>query len=157
MPEMSQTDIHTASADLALPVDHGRIIALPRIVDERDGVISVAETERQIPFPIRRVYYIYDLLYRESLRGKHAHRTLEQVLFCLNGSVVVDLDDGRRRFSVKLEHPHLGLYLGPGLWHVMRLFSHRCVLMVLASAHYDEGDYIRDYDEFLRFTAEARP
>jgi hypothetical protein len=126
-------------------------IELPRIVDAKDGVISVAEVGRHVPFDIKRVYYIYHLKSGDSQRGKHAHRRLQQVLFCLNGSMRLDLDDGKRRWSERLDRPERGAYLGPKLWHEMREFEHNCILMVLASDFFDEADYIRDYAEFRRF------
>jgi dTDP-4-dehydrorhamnose 3,5-epimerase-like enzyme len=128
-----------------------RTIELPRIVDEKDGIISVAESFKNIPFAIKRVYYIYQLNYNDSIRGKHAHKKLEQILFCINGSVVIDVDDGEKRQNIKLDKPNIGLYLGPELWHVMRRFSHNCILLVFASDFYNEEDYIRNYDEFLAY------
>ena len=86
------------------------------------------------------------------VRGFHAHRLLEQYAVCLAGSCTFDLDDGRTRDSVVLAGPEQGLYMAPMLWHEMRDFSPDCVLAVLASAPYDEADYIRDHDEFLALT-----
>jgi dTDP-4-dehydrorhamnose 3,5-epimerase-like enzyme len=126
-----------------------RIIELPRIVDSKDGIISVAEARRHIPFDIRRVYYIYGLNYFHSIRGLHAHRKLEQALFCINGSVRIDLDDGWQQTSMKLDRPNMGLYLGVELWHKMGDFAQNCILLVLASDYFDESDYIRSYEEFL--------
>ncbi len=123
-------------------------IELPRIVDARDGVISVAEAGRHLPYDIRRVYFIYGLTCAEALRGQHAHRKLEQALFCINGSARIDLDDGQRRFSVVLDSPERGIYMGPGLWHEMHDFQNNCILLVLASDYFMEADYIRDYGEF---------
>jgi dTDP-4-dehydrorhamnose 3,5-epimerase-like enzyme len=139
-----------------LALQHCRYIEIPRIVDAADGVITVAEGSRHVPFEIKRVYTIHSLNFRRSIRGRHAHKRLEQVLFCVNGSVVLDLDDGAARQSVRLCEPQIGVYLGPLLWHVMRRFSHRCVLLVLASDYFQESDYIRDYDEFIRLVR-ARP
>jgi dTDP-4-dehydrorhamnose 3,5-epimerase-like enzyme len=133
-----------------LNIRNCRIIELPRIVDSRDGIISVAEAGRHVPFDIRRVYYIYGLNYFESIRGLHARKKLEQALFCINGSVRIDLDDGWRQASIKLDRPNVGLYLGVELWHKMGSFAHNCVLLVMASDHYDESDYIRSYEEFLK-------
>lgn len=133
-----------------LNIRNCRILELPRIVDSRDGIISVAEAGRHVPFDIRRVYYIYGLNYFESIRGLHAHKKLEQALFCINGSVRIDLDDGWRQASIKLDRPNVGLYLGVELWHKMGSFAHNCVLLVMASDHYDESDYIRSYEEFLK-------
>jgi len=143
---------HSSFKDLfprQMNIRNCRIIELPRIVDSRDGIISVAEARRHVPFDIRRVYYIYGLDYFHSIRGLHAHRRLEQALFCINGSVRIDLDDGWRQASIKLDRPNMGLYLGAELWHKMGGFAHNCILLVLASDYFDESDYIRSYEEFL--------
>lgn len=126
-----------------------RWIQLQLIKDGIDGTISVAES--QIPFKIKRVYYIYNLNIQNAIRGKHAHKMLEQVIFCINGSCEMKLDDGRRQQSVVLNKANTGLYLGIDLWHIMNHFSSNCILLVLASDIYRESDYIRDYDTFIRY------
>ena len=142
-PPDEQAQIHA--------VKNCRIIELPRIVDEKDGVISVGESQKNIPFDIRRVYYIYNLNYRHSLRGKHAHKQLEQALFCINGSVILDLDDGLHKQRIKLDKPNVGIYMGRELWHEMKYFCGNCILLVFASNAYDETDYIRSYDAFITY------
>lgn len=137
--------------DTEIIVKNSRFIELQQILDGQDGTISVAENFKQIPFPIRRVYYIYGLNNPEAVRGKHAHRRLEQALFCINGSCEIGLDDGTNRQTVVLDQPGRGIYLGVELWHTMKKFSGNCILMVLASDVYNETDYIRDYDEFLEY------
>ena len=132
-----------------LNIRNCRIIELPRIVDSKDGILSVAEARRHIPFDIRRVFYIYGLNYFHSIRGLHAHKKLEQALFCINGSVRIELNDGWRQASIKLDQPNMGLYLGVELWHKMGEFAHNCILLVFASDYFDEADYIRSYEEFL--------
>lgn len=117
--------------------------------DER-GILISLEERKNIPFDIRRCYYMYNTQPDVS-RGFHAHRTLEQVLVCVRGQCTILLDDGRERKKVLLDRPNKGLYLSPGLWREMHDFSEDAVLMVLASQLYDESDYIRDYQEFLRF------
>ena len=134
-------------------VKHSGFIELPKIVDGIDGTISVAECFNHIPFSIKRVYYIYDLKNHNAIRGKHAHKTLEQVLFCINGSCEMELDDGENKQEIMMNEPHVGVILGAGLWHTMKKFSDNCILLVLASDVYNSSDYIRDYDEFKRFTA----
>lgn len=114
--------------------------------DDRGSLIAV-ESERDIPFAIRRVYYIFGTK-EHTGRGMHAHRKLEQVLVCTSGACTIILDDGIERESVILDSPARGLYIGPMVWREMRDFSSDCVLMVLASEHYDADDYIRDYAEF---------
>jgi WxcM-like, C-terminal len=124
-------------------------IRIQRIVDAKDGVLSVAEGMKNIPFEIKRVYYVYDLKYRDSHRGEHAHKKTEQVLFCLHGQVTLKLDDGFKRRKVVLDTPHLGVYMGPLVWVSMDRFIGDCILLVLASEEFRESDYIREYREFI--------
>jgi dTDP-4-dehydrorhamnose 3,5-epimerase-like enzyme len=124
-----------------------RWIDLKSITDAR-GQLCVAETGAQVPFTIRRVYYLRDPQPDEP-RGFHAHKALEQVAICVAGACSFVLDDGRKRENVRLEDPTRGLYVGPMLWHEMHDFTPNCVLLVLASAIYEEADYIRDYNGFL--------
>ena len=90
------------------------------------------------------------------VRGHHAHKTLQQILVCIHGSCKIRLDNGSEKKTVHLERPYEGLYVGPGMWREMFDFSPDAVLMVLASEIYDEVDYIRDYDDFLRFVGTMR-
>lgn len=115
--------------------------------DERGQLISLEEF-RDIPFRIKRVYYMYDTI-GGVVRGKHAHKSLEQILVCISGSCKVKLDNGIESKVVSLEKPYEGLYVGSNIWREMYDFSHDAVLMVLASEIYDESDYIRKYDDFL--------
>jgi hypothetical protein len=131
-------------------------IRLPHFDDGADGFLTIAEQSGAIPFPVRRVYWISRLGNPEAVRGRHAHRTLHQALFCAGGSFRLDLDDGTARSSVVLDRPNQGVYLGPGLWHTMRHFSADCVILVLASAPYDEADYLRDYAAFRAFVSESK-
>lgn len=133
-----------------IKVKNSGYIELPRIVDERDGVLSIMEGARDIPFDIKRVYYINHLENLQSVRGRHAHKTLEQVIFCINGSFVLSLDDGKNKQDIHMWRDNIGVVLGTGLWHEMHSFSSGCILLVVASDHYDETDYIRNYDEFLK-------
>ena len=116
--------------------------------DERGQLIALEEF-RDIPFRIKRVYYMYDTA-PGVVRGKHAHKSLEQILVCIHGSCKVKLDNGRETKVVLLEQPYEGLYVANNMWREMYDFSEDAVLMVLASELYDEQDYIRDYDVFLR-------
>jgi hypothetical protein len=127
-------------------------INLPTIVDGSDGKISIADSLQNIPFEIKRVYYIYDLQNLDAIRGKHAHKELEQVIFCINGSFRLGLDDGHHKEELIINQRNQGIFLGKGLWHTMTAFSKDCVLLVLASDHYKESDYIRNYEEFIKFT-----
>lgn len=116
--------------------------------DER-GMLIALEEFNDIPFRIKRVYYMYDTK-SGVVRGHHAHKKLEQILVCIHGSCKIKLDNGREQKIVPLEKPYEGLYVNNLIWRDMYDFSPDAVLMVLASELYDESDYIRDYDEFLK-------
>jgi mannose-6-phosphate isomerase-like protein (cupin superfamily) len=133
-----------------LQVKNTRWIEIPEIIDGKDGILSVAEEHKNIPFSIKRVYYIYGLELRGHIqRGKHAHKTLEQILFCINGSCKVTLHDGSETQEISLCRPNAGIYLGRRVWHVMHAFENNCILLVLASDLFSEEDYIRNYDDYL--------
>ncbi len=117
--------------------------------DERGQLVALEEL-KDIPFRIKRVYYMYDTV-SNVVRGQHAHKTLEQILICIHGSCKIKLDNGKEKKEVLLERPYEGLYVANNMWREMYDFSSDAVLMVLASEIYDEEDYIRDYDEFIRF------
>lgn len=120
--------------------------------DER-GMLVALEEFGDIPFRIKRVYYMYDTA-EGVVRGHHAHRSLEQILICIHGSCKIRLDNGLEKKIIPLEKPYEGLYVAHNMWHEMYDFSSDAVLMVLASEVYKAEDYIRDYDEFLRFVDE---
>lgn len=115
--------------------------------DERGALVAL-EQLKNIPFRIKRIYYIFDTK-RDVGRGKHAHKNLEQVLICVNGSCTISLDDGTSKKEVKLDYPDQGLYIGKNIWREMKDFSQGCVLLVLANNYYQENEYIRSYEEFL--------
>lgn len=140
---------------VGLKVRHSGRIELKRIVDERDGALSIIEGRRDLPFDIRRVYYINQLENGSSIRGKHAHRQLQQAIFCINGSFILSLDDGVAKQDILMWRDHIGIYIGPGLWHTMHSFSSGCVLLVAASDYYEEADYIRNYEAFLEFVRQS--
>lgn len=117
--------------------------------DDRGQLVALEEN-KNIPFTIRRVYYMYDTG-SDVVRGKHAHKSLQQVLICVNGSCTIVLDDGHERKEVKLDNPSEGLYLSHAIWREMKDFTKGTVLMVLADQLYDEGDYIRNYEDFLHY------
>ena len=116
--------------------------------DNRGSLISL-EQNSNIPFDIKRVYYIYGTK-NDVRRGFHAHKDLEQVLICVSGSCKVLTDDGQIKETILLNSPDKGLLISGLVWREMFDFSDDCVLMVLASELYDESDYIRDYDDFLK-------
>jgi len=121
--------------------------------DERGQLVALEEF-KDIPFRIKRVYYMYDTL-EGVVRGFHAHKSLEQILICIHGSCKIRLDNGRgEKKVIPLEKPYEGLYVSNDMWREMFDFSPDAVLMVLASELYDEADYIRDYDEFLKYIRE---
>ena len=116
--------------------------------DDR-GMLVALEEYKDIPFEIKRVYYMYDTK-KNVHRGFHAHKSLEQILICIHGSCKVLLDNGTEKKIVKKKKPYEGLYIANNMWREMYDFSEDAVLMVLASEYYKEEDYIRDYNEFLR-------
>lgn len=117
--------------------------------DERGQLVALEEM-KDIPFEIKRVYYMYDT--GEGVRrGYHAHKALEQILICIHGSCKILLDNGTEKKIVSLEKPYEGLYIANDIWREMYDFSPDAVLMVLASDYYNEEDYIRNYDDFLAF------
>lgn len=126
-----------------------RLIDLRKISDPR-GNLTVIEEGRDIPFDIRRVYYLYDVPGGES-RGAHAHKKLYQLIIAASGSFTVTLDDGSDKRSFNLKRSYYGLLVVPGIWRDLDDFSSGSVLLCLASEHYDEKDYIRDYSDFLKY------
>ena len=117
--------------------------------DDRGQLIAIEEF-KDIPFSVKRVYYIYDT--KEGVRrGFHAHKKLEQILVCVHGSCKIHLDNGSETEEVLLDKPYEGLYISNNMWREMYDFSEDAVLLVLASEFYTEADYIRNYEEFLKF------
>lgn len=115
--------------------------------DDRGQLIAI-EAGKDLPFDVKRVYYIYDTL-PGVRRGFHAHYDLEQILICVSGSCKIHLDNGYDTAEVLLDKPHEGLYISNNMWREMYDFSEGAVLLVLASRFYDEADYIRNYDQFI--------
>ena len=136
---------------MTIGIDHCRIMQLPKIVDPR-GNLTFIEYPRHVPFDFKRVYYIYDVP-GGSDRASHAHRNLHEFLVAMSGSFDVTLDDGRQKRRFHLNRSYYGLYICPMMWRALDNFSSGSVCMVLASEHYDEADYIRDYAQFLSATA----
>lgn len=112
------------------------------------GHLVPLECEKDIPFGVNRIYYIYGVN-REQTRGFHSHRDLEQVLVCLGGSVKIRVKTPYEEEIVELDNPDKGLYIGPMIWREMFEFSEHATLLVFASRHYDESDYIRDYTAYV--------
>ena len=125
-----------------------RIIDIRKYTDNR-GYLSVIEEGIDIPFDIKRIYYLY--MVPEAARGAHAHKQLQQLMIATSGSVHVTLDDGIEKKTFILDKPWKGLYVAPGMWRYLDNFAGGTVCMVLASEKYEVDDYIRDYSEFLKF------
>ena len=123
------------------------LIDLPTLGDERGGLIAL-ESNDSVPFEIKRIYYIIDTKKGIS-RGFHAHKKLKQLVICVSGSCQFVLDDGINRESVILNDPMQGLLVNKMIWREMHNFSNNCILLVIASQHYCEDDYIRNYQSFL--------
>ncbi len=126
---------------------HIKLIQLQKHGDVRGSLVAL-EDQKNVPFPIRRVYYLFGTA-EGVRRGFHAHRELNQLAIVVRGSCRFHLDDGKEKIDILLDNPAQGLMLPPMLWHEMYDFSEDCVLMVLADAHYDESDYIRDHAQFM--------
>ena len=117
--------------------------------DERGSLIALEALSKQVPFEIKRVYYIFGTK-PNVIRGKHAHYKLKQLLICVSGSVDILIDDGKNKDTIRLDSPDKGLYIDGFIWREMKNFTKDAVLIVLASDHYKEEDYIRDYKVFKR-------
>lgn len=140
--------------DSAPSLDQCKLIDLPKVHDPR-GNLTFIEGGQHAPFPIERVYYLYDVPGGE-VRGGHAHKELQQLIIAVNGSFDVVIDDGCERQRFHLNRSYFGLYLPKLIWRELDNFSSGSVCLVLASAHYAENEYIRDYREFCR-TVNAMP
>lgn len=127
------------------------IINIKTIDSGYAGKLSFFEGNRDVPFEIKRIYYIHEVP-NNSQRGGHAHKALRQILFCPYGKIEIILDDGKTRSSVMLDSADKGLVIGPGLWREMIWHEENSVLCVAASEYYDEKDYIRDYEDFLKYS-----
>lgn len=124
-----------------------KMVQLQRHGDDRGSLIAL-EDQKNVPFTIRRVYYLFDTK-EDVSRGFHAHKNLTQLVIAVRGSCRFVLDNGSERIEVVLDNPAQGLIVESMIWREMYSFSEDCVLMVLADKHYDESDYIRNYPEFL--------
>lgn len=141
---MKKMNLHTSKTLVSSPL---RWYSFNKLGDYRGSLTSI-EGEIDTPFLIKRIYYLYYTL-PDIRRGFHAHKKLQQILVCITGKCKVLLDDGKTKEIVDLCEPNLGLYVDTMVWHEMYDFSSDCVLLVLASDHYKENDYIRDYTSFL--------
>ncbi len=126
------------------------IIELDKHHSDRKGNLSVVVNSSTLPFDVKRAFYLYDIPAGES-RGAHAHKELHQFIIAASGSFSITLDDGKTKRTFLLNRPNLGLYIYPGIWNSLSDFSSGAICLVLTSDIYKEEDYIRDYDEFIRF------
>lgn len=126
--------------------DQVRIINLPKIEDPR-GNLSIIEEEKHIPFKIKRTYWIYDVPGGQS-RGGHAFKEQQELIVALSGSFDVVVDDGKTKQTYSLNRSYYGLYIPAGLWRQMQNFSTNSLALVMSSTHYNEMDYVRDYQKF---------
>jgi dTDP-4-dehydrorhamnose 3,5-epimerase-like enzyme len=131
-----------------MPLDDCRILSLPKIQDAR-GNLTFIENTHEIPFEMKRVYYLYDVPGGAD-RGAHAHKALHQLVIAVSGSFEIELDDGQNKRRFRLDRPYSGLYICPMMWRQLDNFSSGAVCLVLASELYDETDYLRDYQVFLK-------
>jgi hypothetical protein len=131
-----------------ISVDDCKVIQLPRI-HNRAGNITPVHNSVEIPFDVKRVFYLYDIPGGES-RGAHSHKACHQFLIAASGSFEVSLDDGTNKSIVQLNRPYCGLHIPPGIWASEINFSSGAICLVLASHTYNESDYIRDYNDFLK-------
>jgi hypothetical protein len=126
-----------------------RVIELPRVT-RREGNLTSVNGGIEIPFHVRRVFYVYDVPGGEG-RGAHAHKNLHQFIISVMGAFEVTVDDGENRRTVTLNRAYYGLHVPPTIWAELKGFSSGAVCLVLASEHYEESDYIRNYDDYLRY------
>lgn len=134
-----------------IKVKNSGIIKLQFFNDFPDGNLVIGESNKSVPFAIKRIYFINNLYNKKAGRGKHAHKKLEQIIFCINGRFTLNLDDGKNKQSVLMNSPYIGIRLGPMLWHTMTNFSPDCVILVFANDYFKENDYIRNYQVFLNY------
>lgn len=127
-----------------------RLVELDKHHSDRKGNLSVVGNGMDLPFGVKRVYYLYDVPGGES-RGGHAHKALFQLIVAVSGSFSVTLDDGTNKKTFALNRPYQGLLVVPGIWRTLDDFSSGAVCLVLASEKYDEADYIREYEDFVKY------
>ena len=128
-----------------IKVKNASIIKLQFFNDFPDGNLVIGEEKKSVPFPIKRFYFINSLFNKKAIRGLHAHKKLQQIILCINGSFELHLDDGQTKQKILMNDPYTGVYLRAAVWRVMKKFSSDCVILVVASDYYRESDYIRDY------------
>lgn len=136
--------------EIKLKIKNAEVIKFSLIDGGTKGMLQIAEAEKNIPFPIRRVFIMSGVANDES-RGAHGHKKFDQIIVPARGSFVLGLDDGEVKQEILLDNPRIGIRLKPKLWHTMHSFSPDAVNLVFCNEYYDEEDYLRDYDEFLAY------
>tara|TARA_B100000575_G_C23135522_1_gene659593 strand:- start:2945 stop:3358 length:414 start_codon:yes stop_codon:yes gene_type:complete len=131
-----------------MSINNCRIIDFPKVTSSR-GSLTFIEDDLSLPFDVKRVFYIYDVPSGES-RGSHAHKKLEEIIICLSGSFSIELDDGYNQIIYNLNRPWEGLHLSPLTWFSLKNFCTGSICLVLCSDKYDEDDYIRDYNDYIK-------
>jgi len=126
-----------------------KLVSIPSFRDS-SGQLNVIESNNNIPFAIERIYYLHNVP-KNTKRGVHAHKKLEQLIIAISGSFDITIDDGKNRKIIHMDNPEIGLYVCPKIWREIDNFSKGAVLMVLASTSYDENDYIHNYNEFIQY------
>lgn len=129
------------------PIELIKLIKVPKIED--DCILCFVQTPDHVPFKIKRVYYITDATTKLP-RGFHAHKKTKQVIFCIQGSIKLVLDNGKKRSEIFLNQPNKGIFVDKMIWHEMHKFKKNTVLLILTSRIFDSLDYIRDYAEFKK-------
>lgn len=137
-----------------ITVNDCSVIELPKI-NNRAGNITPVHGNKEIPFEINRIFYLYDIPGGES-RGAHAHKDCHQFLIAASGAFEIDLDDGVSKRTVSLNRPNFGLHIPPGIWAAEKGFSSGAICLVLASHTYNEADYIRKYEDFIQYIKQQK-
>ena len=130
------------------------LITFSTFGDNDKGFLTVIESNKQIPFKLKRIYYIHNIGNISEIRGPHAHKQTEQCFINIQGKATYHLDNGIVKKKITLDEPNIGIYIGPKIWHYMNEFSKDIILLAVASTYFDENDYIRDYNEFLDYLTE---
>lgn len=143
-------------SDASLSVNNSGFVRLKYVEDPPDGNLAIGEALKNLPIEFKRFYFINSLNHPSAVRGKHAHKVLRQVIFCINGCFTLNLDDGINKQTVVMDNPFIGVQLNGLIWHEMTNFTPDCVILVIAEDYYKEEDYIRDYQEFLRLVQSTK-
>lgn len=145
--------IKLSDPDLALDaitVKNSGLIKLQTFSDEPDGDLTIGEVGKQIPFKIKRFYFTNRLHHPGAIRGKHTHYKAQQIIICLSGYFTLHLDDGKSQQVIIMDNHTWAVKLGPMLWHEMTGFSRNCTILTVSDSLYEEADYIREYQKFLK-------